>query len=612
MGQFFIKRLFFRSVLSLVALGFLVGGANLLPRAVQMRDKYHLVVKPAATGAPPEYVLTSALLGGFRGIFLTVLWVRGQNLKQEGKFYEMVQIYNLVTTLEPHFTNAWAFAAWDLAFNVSVEIKDDVGENRTYWVFRGVDLLRKQGIPRNPRAPELYHELAWIFYFKIGQDTDFGHPYYRRYLAGQMQDILLGPGSKDLIAKLIPLPRERGDLLAEPVMAQAAARLKERKLDLVDDARRIMFNPPDEAKEFLLDAAMRAAVERAVLWTVAHRLRTEVGMEPAKMKEILDKYCKEEGVDIDWRLPHAHSLYWSYWSWKVWRESEPKKETLKYERIIYFSLIMLVRRGRLIVTEDGMTYGVPDYSLVNAVIEHMDWLIAEYKDKKAKDGSPAVILVGARSGYENFLRSCVFWTYFDERTELAEKCLAKLREIKQDDPPKRKMYSQPLEAFVQDQFGDWLESPNKDRAISMLNALTVKSFFHLSIGDMRNYRKWKNFVEFFFEGFVKKRWDPTKEKKPGDDEAYFGYIPANVDDLRYDTLVRVFIGGEPQFSPTMVYRLYAQVRQREPALFQRVQKKLDELQDENQRQQALRRFGANLMFDEAEPGTPSNLETPVQ
>ena len=87
-------------------------------------------------------------------------------------------IANLLTTLEPHTPEVWAYAAWNLAYNISVMMptKDD----RWRWVESAMKLLRDDGLRLNPRSPELHRELAWLFLSKVGGNIDEASPLYSK------------------------------------------------------------------------------------------------------------------------------------------------------------------------------------------------------------------------------------------------------------------------------------------------------------------------------------------------------------------------------------------------------------------------------------------------
>lgn len=83
---------------------------------------------------------TTVALGGFRGIIADMLWMRASELQNEGKFFELAQLADWITKLEPRFPTVWAFHAWNMAYNISVLFPDP--EDRWRWVQQGIRLLR--------------------------------------------------------------------------------------------------------------------------------------------------------------------------------------------------------------------------------------------------------------------------------------------------------------------------------------------------------------------------------------------------------------------------------------------------------------------------------------
>lgn len=132
------------------------------------------------TVASPVYAEgTFAVLGGLRSIIAEVIWFRADRLQEEGRYVELVQLADALTAMEPHTPEVWSYAAWNLAYNVSIMM--DTPEDRWRWVLAGIRLLRDDGLRLNPGDPELARELAWMFELKLGADIDAAAPDYRRY-----------------------------------------------------------------------------------------------------------------------------------------------------------------------------------------------------------------------------------------------------------------------------------------------------------------------------------------------------------------------------------------------------------------------------------------------
>lgn len=140
---------------------------------------------------PPEIALPTIALAGFRGLAVDYFWLRAEQLKQEGRYYEANQLASWICKLQPRFPKVWAFQAWNLAWNISVGTRTP--QERWNWVYNGVKLLRDEGLVYNPKALSLYRELAWIFFFKMGDYMDDQHWNYKRRWAWDMQRVMGEP-----------------------------------------------------------------------------------------------------------------------------------------------------------------------------------------------------------------------------------------------------------------------------------------------------------------------------------------------------------------------------------------------------------------------------------
>ena len=168
--------------------------ARLNRALVEDRRTYGITQADPAINAPPLVVFTTVALGGFRGIIADMLWMRSSRLQYEGKYFELVQLADWITKLDPRFTDVWAYHAWNLTYNISVLFSSP--EDRWRWVRHGVTLLRDDGLRYNPDEPRLLFELGWFFQHKIGGDTDDAHLYYKQAWAADMQS-LFGGGRPD-------------------------------------------------------------------------------------------------------------------------------------------------------------------------------------------------------------------------------------------------------------------------------------------------------------------------------------------------------------------------------------------------------------------------------
>ena len=132
-------------------------------------------MRPSAGSAVAESAF--AAFGGIRSIASEVVWLRADRLQDEGRYVELAQLAHALTLSEPHAPEVWSYAAWNLAYNVSVMMNSEA--DRWRWVKSALMLLRDEGLRYNPKSAELYKELAMLFELKIGADIDDAASFYR-------------------------------------------------------------------------------------------------------------------------------------------------------------------------------------------------------------------------------------------------------------------------------------------------------------------------------------------------------------------------------------------------------------------------------------------------
>ena len=128
-----------------------------------------------------------AALGGLRSIAAEIIWFRADRLQEEGRYVELAQLANSLALMEPHTPEVWSYAAWNLAYNISVMM--NTSADRWRWVEAGLRLLRDEGLKYNPGSQELLRELAWMFELKLGADIDSAAPYYREQWKQIVEDV---------------------------------------------------------------------------------------------------------------------------------------------------------------------------------------------------------------------------------------------------------------------------------------------------------------------------------------------------------------------------------------------------------------------------------------
>jgi hypothetical protein len=143
---------------------------------------------------PPAVAFSTVVLGGFRGLLVDLLWLRSSRLQEDGRYFELTQLADWITRLEPHFVQVWAFHAWNLAYNVTTIIPEP--EARWRWIEEAISLLRDRGIPRSGGDSRLYYELGWLFQGKLSGRGDPSVLYYRSRWKERVAAIISTPNGR--------------------------------------------------------------------------------------------------------------------------------------------------------------------------------------------------------------------------------------------------------------------------------------------------------------------------------------------------------------------------------------------------------------------------------
>jgi hypothetical protein len=315
-----------KPLLLVLAAALLAGSGQVQKSLNPDRQKLGLTTMTPLQNAPPLLAFTTVALGGFRGLISNFLWIRANDLQQADKYFEMVQLADWITDLEPHFPQVWAFQAWNMAWNISVKFKDFA--DRWRWVQRGMELLRDDGLRYNPDDPFLYQQLSWIFQSKMGQNLDDANQYYKEHWANDMMPFF-GPSGTNF------------DELLHPQTAEAKAL----------------------AKEF----------------------RDKYKMDPDFVKKVDDQWGP-----LDWRVSEASAIYWAALGLERAKEypGEVKDFDLaQLRRSIYQSIQQAFYHGRLVINPFDKSYDFyPDLDLVSKANDAYEIEYAEESNPSQKDG----------------------------------------------------------------------------------------------------------------------------------------------------------------------------------------------------------------------------------
>ncbi|MBN2560594.1 MAG: hypothetical protein JXQ75_06660 [Phycisphaerae bacterium] len=460
------------------------------------REEHQLVLPPLPDTVRPSMLLSPLLAVG-RAPLVDYLWMRATQLKDRGLFFDAYQLSQMICELQPKFASVWAFQGWNMAYNISVTLKSP--EERWRWVRNGYELIRDKGIPLNPNNTQLYKELAWILFHKVGDTMDEMHYYYKLQFALIMEDILGKPPDDYARAgrargdfyrnydykSLADAPLAFGELLDEPGVADFVEKLKAFGFDageegaflgllasLEDETVKIPDVEPgrEEATLYALKELMsdpqtegpRTAIEK--YWR-AYRLRNEVKLDPRRIVQLHEAF----GVIFDFRLAEAHAIYWTSLGLEkgLGRQEAVDVHRLNTQRIVFYSLQKMFQRGRMAMSRNADLGEPPLLSpdirmtpVLRAAIEEG----SQYYLDMEKPGKQ--VSENFRTAYVGFMRSAIIRYHELGMQKEAKAYFDDLKKIFPDP-----MYDKGLDGFLAEQFRFDREIDDYRVALARIRAL---------------------------------------------------------------------------------------------------------------------------------------------
>lgn len=112
---------------------------------------------------------------GLRGPAVSMLWTKANEFKKTEDWTNFQSTLEQLARLQPYFIKVWEYQAWNLSYNVSVEL--DAVRDRFYYVKQGIQYLM-EGIDYNRDNPTLLDDLGWFTGNKVGRADE--HELYRK------------------------------------------------------------------------------------------------------------------------------------------------------------------------------------------------------------------------------------------------------------------------------------------------------------------------------------------------------------------------------------------------------------------------------------------------
>jgi hypothetical protein len=567
---------------------FLAAAASFVPGLNRQRQQAKLetmdVASPGEVAA--ELHLPLPALFVFRSLAIDYLWIRADNLKSEGQFFDALHLARLICELQPNLAKVWDFQAWNMAYNISVALP--TGPERWNWIFAGIKLLRDKGLLYNPHDPELYESLAWILRHKIGGIADDYNRYYKLRLAFELAP-LLGKGDNEEFAALAKAPRELAELKADPAVVKLTDLLRQAEPTLKTDEdvlKSLLEFKTEPAKyspafhQAIADQRGSAALRQLDLFVRARTLRQDWKMDIDRIIAVNKLYgpidfATDEHLSLDWRSPWPHAIYWALQGLEFAKGKDFNETRL--HRAVYQSLQDLFHSGNMQIfttmapaqatrgaegqevfekkfSPEIQIFLSQDLRMFPLAYEATLKIIEEFRDSEKR------LSKGIEDGSINMARAGILNLYLTGHRKHAQFYLADL----QKRYPERGTFQVGLDDFIRNELREQLADITPKDAGDYINSMLREAYFRYALRDDENATIREKMAEQILAHF----W------KEYPDEAHRLGLP-EFPQMRWQALKDFMI--DPQLNPSVKAYLMQRLKTEDPQMYDRV---IAELQKE--------------------------------
>ena len=562
---------------------FIAAGVQLDFINAERQDMGLILDKPE--NVPPSLAFATIATGAFRGLLVDALWIRADKLKEQGQFFDAKQLAEWITILQPRFATVWEFQAWNMAYNISVTIPETRPDQRWRWVKNGYELLRDQGIVKNPNSIILYRELARTFQHKIGGSTDDAHRYYKLQLALAMGPLIGSADNRDFIA-LAQAPTQWQQIIKDANVLPLITALKSADKAFADDEsfasnylslrqRPGRFNP---AAFSTIDTFRGTkALFKVHVFANAYQLRNEWKLDPVLMHKLNQIYGPVADWDdpnshqpLDWRHPDSHAIYWAVKGLQTAGTGEYSPDETNTDRIVFHSLQNLFRYGRIFIynvplppdTENDqqtttsqqirMVHDIflrPDLRMFESYNEAMMAVVEKYKH--LKDSTYRAM----QNGHRNMLKNAVLSFYQagslaeDPHRRQAQKIYEQLGQLYPFDE-----FKVPLPIYARNRLLEELKTLGIDNATEIIQMLLQEAYFRYAMHDDNEAFGREKMAEEVYENYKAKFFDVPRVGLPEFPLLRYMALRDFLDDWQYPPNLRRNLLGRIQIERPDLYK----------------------------------------------------------
>lgn len=127
-----------------------------------------------------DYPISST--GPLKGMLMGLWWMEIQKHQNNYDYKKIDTLAKRISFLNPYAPEVWEYLAWNIAINISAEMRYE--SNKQFeWFVRGMDILEK-GQKLNPKSSILYFAQGYNVYFKL-KNSPHLYDKFKEYLGDE-------------------------------------------------------------------------------------------------------------------------------------------------------------------------------------------------------------------------------------------------------------------------------------------------------------------------------------------------------------------------------------------------------------------------------------------
>jgi tetratricopeptide (TPR) repeat protein len=200
-----------RSVIPLALILACWGGAKIFwevrMQAQQNAMRYHGAQMTRELRDQLGQGMAIALFSGFRAVVADFAWLRVTGAWEDKQWFKVKSLVDLSTTLQPRSILFWEMGGWHMAWNASVDARNNRKEfselrrikEERFWIEQGRDIFQR-GAENNPERYNLWMQLAMLHqqkrkdyqqaakYYEIASNRERAPLYLKRFAGYMLQE----------------------------------------------------------------------------------------------------------------------------------------------------------------------------------------------------------------------------------------------------------------------------------------------------------------------------------------------------------------------------------------------------------------------------------------